>query len=174
VPNTPNRGYPYPTLAGANNPPVDIQQLAEAVDVDGTAFAAAFTARGSFLEADSTTAQTGGAGVDWTYTTCEVVLTPGTWQVQGSAALYASTAEAGQVALWNQTAGTEIPNSAGPATYTTTSPDRRQLTSRPVVITTAANMAVRLRIKRNGAGTLTVSPGIVGGVAATLDALRVK
>ncbi len=34
MPTTPNRNYPYPSLASANDPPRDIQLLAEALDND--------------------------------------------------------------------------------------------------------------------------------------------
>ncbi|PTU56414.1 hypothetical protein DBB34_09130 [Sphaerisporangium cinnabarinum] len=34
MPTTPNRGYPFPTLADANDPPRWIQLLAEALDAD--------------------------------------------------------------------------------------------------------------------------------------------
>lgn len=34
MPNTPNRQYPYPALSAANDPPRDLQLLADAVDAD--------------------------------------------------------------------------------------------------------------------------------------------
>jgi len=37
MPTTPNRGLPYPSLASANDPPRDLQVLAEAVDAQLTA-----------------------------------------------------------------------------------------------------------------------------------------
>ena len=37
MPTTPNRQYPYPALSSANDPPRDLQLLAEALDADVTA-----------------------------------------------------------------------------------------------------------------------------------------
>ncbi len=43
---TTTRGYPYPTLAGANDPPRDIQLLAEAIEADVAALVVALAGTG--------------------------------------------------------------------------------------------------------------------------------
>jgi hypothetical protein len=171
VPTTPNRGYPYPTLTGANNPPVDFQQLAEAVDTDVTALFADKTARASYVGDVGDSAQTGAGFADFTYTTCEIALTPGTWLIEGRASVQGSTADGCCLSLWDQTNNVEIPNSTGTAVFINVPPSLALAATRPTRVVLASNRTIRIRVKRNGSAAVTVTNS-AGAPYATLDAYR--
>lgn len=79
------------------------------VDTRVTALEAAPT----FLTATGTMTTTGALGADFVYQGMSVDLTPGTWRIDSTTSVGTTQgqADAVQVALWNDTASTEIPNS---------------------------------------------------------------
>ncbi|MEY3745080.1 MAG: hypothetical protein RLZ48_758 [Actinomycetota bacterium] len=127
----------------------------------------------SFLTASSTNTETGGANADFTYSAAEITLTPGTWLVQAGASLTnTATSDSASVSLWNQTAGSEVSNSTGVQSTTTTT-FISGILSRVVSVTVTSNTAYRVRCKRNGASTIRAQSA-AGSAAAYLWAQRVK
>lgn len=123
------------------------------------------------LSAQDTTTQTGTLGNDFTYTTAEITLTPGTWMVQGQASLINTvTADSTSASLWNQTTGAEVANSTG-ARATTSTTMENNLVTRLTLITVTVNTAIRVRCKRNGGSTIRAA-STAGAPAACLNAYR--
>lgn len=98
--------------------------------------------------------QDGSLGADFTYNSASVTLTDGEWDVQAAATLLnLTTADACSVGLWNNTAGSLVSASTGPAATCTTTA-AVGLFSAPVRVTVSGSTVFRPRCIRNGASTL--------------------
>lgn len=179
MPTTPNRDYPYPTLGGPNNPPIDFQALAEAVDADTTVLFADKVGRGSSIRATGTASQSSGSGANHVYTgaASEVTLTPGTWEVECQATILINAPTVGsQVALglYDSTAGAEVSLSRG-AMQTPTNNTFFHLHTRRAIITVAPSTTKVIRpylVNNGGANVYQFNAGV--GPASATDALRVQ
>lgn len=105
-----------------------------------------------------------GLGTDLTYTQITVALTPGKWLMYGQATLVNGSAQDGmQLALWNNTAGSEIADTSGPVAIPPATGGIVHVTT-TAIVTVTSNIDVRLRGKRNGGSTVTFGYG--GGTLA--------
>jgi len=106
------------------------------------------------VDVSSDVAQTGAHGADLVYTGLDANLTPGTWLVQGFATLTSlGNTDAQQLVLYNETTGTEVPNSKGAVQSTTVDIAYGALEATAVMVVTAPTV-VRLKGLRNGSSTL--------------------
>lgn len=138
---------------------------------------ARLVAIGTTLTATDATGQTGTAGADFVYATCQITLTDGTWQVQGGASVNTNVNDNAAASLYDQTAGADVANSKGSAAgVPSTLGIGAAIVSRPTVITVTGSKVIRVKCSRNGAGTvLTATTGFMAGApAAWLNAVRVK
>lgn len=112
--------------------------------------------------------QVGSFGTPLTYTQFGVVITAGTWRLDGFASCYAgdSVQDYRQIALWNATDGTEVPHSRSPVGVSSIAVTAVPL-STSAVVTVAATKTIRLRQYPNGGST----PAFLGG--ASLDPQRI-
>ncbi|MFO0618452.1 MAG: hypothetical protein U0414_38010 [Polyangiaceae bacterium] len=132
------------------------------IDTRVTALEAAPT----FLTATGTTGVTGNLGADVTYQGMSLDLTPGTWRIDASVTVSTTIGQADgvQIALWNDTAMTELPNSrsAVGATGSVGGCPAGGCLAVPLVtstvVTVAAATKLRVRALRNGASQVVVSP----------------
>lgn len=130
---------------------------------------------GAVVSDRSSLDQSGAVGADVVHTDVEVVLTAGTWLVQGGATLINGTsADWACSGLYNQTAATDVADSRGSGGVTSTTIGIPADT-RPVVLTVAAPTAIRVKAYRNGGTSIRFNgSGVAGAPAAWLTATRLK
>ena len=130
----------------------------------------------TFLTASSTNMETGPASSDFTYSAAQITITPGTWIVEAGARLINTvTTDAAAVAVWNETLGSEVPNSRGAAGTTLTSL-AFALLSRRTTLTVSSDTDLRVRCLRNGNSTIRVlsANASAGWPAAYVNAERIQ
>ncbi|MGN8245298.1 hypothetical protein ACTHAM_002417 [Cellulomonas soli] len=176
MPLDPTSGtWMYTAADSAAPAPTLFNLLATSVRDVVASLRASRTALGTVLSDKSSLDQTGAVSADVVHADVEVVLTAGTWLVQGGATLINGTAADWACAgLWNQTSGAEVADSRGAGGVTSTTIGIPADT-RPVVLTVVANTAIRVKAYRNGGSSLKFNgTGVAGAPAAWLTATRLK
>ena len=133
------------------------------------------TTIGTIIQSQGTATQAGTASNDITYASALLTVPAGTWMIQAHAnVINTMVADTAVVAVWNNTTGSEVPNSSGPATTTSTNA-MTGLSSRLTVVTVATSTVFAVRCKRNGGSAITVTASNCAGTpAAGIDAVRLR
>lgn len=124
----------------------------------------------TYLTTASNVTGTAAFETDFVYQGMSLVLTPGTWLVQGFGSVMTTVnPDTVQIALWDDTNGVEIPNSRSPDVTTGalgTGCTYEQNTCGAVatmtssVISVTANTTIRVKVFRNGASQVWIGPAL--------------